>query len=210
MIGVNQIPTTPVLEARTACGDSRRRSTHADRAVGIYPEIKRPAWHREEGVDITVLFLSVLGDFGYTSHQDRVYLQCFDPTELVRIRKTLYCELKLIQLIGENDWGESNTDYARLRSADGMRRLAKTVDGVGPWLNRLYRWRRSDGRISDTGLVARAHDAGLAVHPFTVRADDLPPGFANIEELLQFVIDDLSVDGLFTDFPDLVRSRSAA
>lgn len=177
------------------------------RAVGIYPEIKRPQWHQEEGVDITRLTLDLLSDFGYTSYHDPVYLQCFDASELVRIREDLRCNLKLIQLIGENDWGESNTDYTRLRSAQGLIRLAKTVDGIGPWINRLYRLRRSDGHISDSGLVARAHAAGLAVHPYTVRMDDLPPGFSSIEELMRFVVDELSVDGLFTDFPDLVASR---
>lgn len=180
------------------------------RAIGVYPEIKRPAWHREEGVDITPLFLNVLSEFGYASHQDPVYLQCFDAAELVRIRGDLCCDLKLIQLIGENEWGESSTDYDRLRSTAGMRRLARTVNGIGPWINRLFRWRQSDGRITDTGLVARAHAAGLAVHPYTVRLDDLPPGFSNLAELLRFVSDELSVDGLFTDFPDLVRSRLAA
>ena len=175
----------------------------AGRVVGVYPEIKRPAWHLREGVDITVLFLRVLKAFGYESHSDPIYVQCFDDKELVRIRNTCHCELKLIQLIGENEWGEAATDYGPLRSTRGLKRLAKTVDGIGPWVNRLYR-STSDGRIVDSGLVSRAHDSGLAVHPYTFRRDDLPPGFGSFEELLRFVIDKLLVDGLFTDFPDLV------
>jgi glycerophosphoryl diester phosphodiesterase len=176
------------------------------RSVGIYPEIKRPAWHRENGVDITPLFLQVLSDYGYTSRHDPIYLQCFDAAELVRIRDSLGSDIRLIQLIGENAWAESSTNYDRLRSTRGLQRLARTVDGIGPWVNRLYRQRRSDGHLRDSGLVARAHDAGLCVHPYTFRKDDLPPGFKTFEELLYFVSDELCVDGLFTDFPDLAKS----
>jgi glycerophosphoryl diester phosphodiesterase len=44
---------------------------------------------------------------------------------------------------------------------------------------------------------------GLTVHPYTFRADALPPGFGNFKELIQWFADDLAVDGLFADFPDL-------
>ncbi len=174
--------------------------THG-RPVGIYPEIKRPAWHREQGVDITPGVLGVLHDFGYRRHSDPVYLQCFDAAELRRIRHELDCPLKLVQLIGENIWAESATNFDMLRSKRGLRTLAKTVDAIGPWVNRLYRLRSSDGKLSSTGLTERAHDAGLAVHPYTFRRDDLPQGFATFESLLMYCTRHLCVDGLFTDFP---------
>ena len=176
------------------------------RPIGVYPEIKRPEWHRTEGVDITPLFLGELNAHGYNSHTDRVYVQCFDDQELVRIRERHNCEFRLIQLIGENNWGEASTDYDELRSTGGLKRLSKTVDGIGPWINHLYR-QRTSGRREDSGLVSRAHDAGLAVHPFTFRCDDLPAGFESFTELLDFVIDELSIDGMFTDFPNLVRAQ---
>ena len=172
------------------------------RAVGIYPEIKRPEWHRGEGVDITPQFLGVLAEFGYRERFDPVYVQCFDARELRRIRRALNCRLKLIQLIGEDTWGESSTRYGPLRTQRGLERLARTVDGIGPWARRAYRVARSSGEIRSTGLVERAHKAGLAVHPFTFRADELPEGFASFDALLSFFIDELTIDGLFTDFPD--------
>ena len=173
------------------------------RSVGIYPEIKRPAWHRAEGVDITPLFLDLLRDFGYESHSDPVYVQCFDDQELVRIREICGCELKLIQLIGENSWGEAETDYDALRSAEGLAQIAKTADGVAPWINQLFR-ADQDGAIEDAGFVSLAHDLGLAVHPYTFRKDDFPAEFEGFSSLLSFAFDELSVDGLFTDFPDIV------
>jgi glycerophosphoryl diester phosphodiesterase len=177
--------------------------TSVGRPVGIYPEIKKPAWHRDEGVDITKAFLDVLRRFDYESYDDPVYVQCFDDMELIRIRNELECDLKLIQLVGENEWAEANTDYDLLRSNDGLRKLASTVDGIGPWINQLYEV-QTNGRIKDSGLVAKAHDAGLAVHPYTFRHDDLAPGFKTFEELIDFMTDQLFIDGLFTDFPDLV------
>ncbi len=182
---------------------ARLVETHG-RPVGIYPEIKRPAWHRRQGVDITPAVLDVLHDFGYRGHSDAVYLQCFDAAELRRIRHELGCRLKLVQLIGENSWGEAAADFDRLRSKRGLQRLAKTVDAIGPWVNRLYRLRNRDGKLSPSGLVKRAHDAGLAVHPYTFRTDDLPQGFSTFESLLVFCTRQLAIDGLFTDFPDQV------
>ena len=172
------------------------------RTVGVYPEIKRPEWHRANGVDITPGFLNVLAKFGYRQHSDPVYVQCFDARELRRIRHSLDCSLKLVQLIGENRWGESTTNYNTLRSQKGLHGLAATVDGIGPWIRQAYSLRRGDGRIRSTGLVKRAHKAGLAVHPYTFRADELPRGFSSFDALLAFFIDKLAVDGLFTDFPD--------
>lgn len=179
------------------------RDAHG-RSVGIYPEIKRPEWHREEGVDITPEFLRTLADYGYQEHSDPVYVQCFDDKELRRIRHRLGCPLKLVQLIGENDWGESSTNYASLRSRRGLERLARTVDGIGPWMQRIYRLRCSDGQVRSTGLVERAHAAGLAVHPYTFRSDELPQGFSSFDALLAFATGTLAIDGLFTDFPGQV------
>jgi glycerophosphoryl diester phosphodiesterase len=45
---------------------------------------------------------------------------------------------------------------------------------------------------------------GLLVHPFTFRADQLPAGFTSFNDLLRTFIEVLGVDGVFTDFPDLV------
>ncbi|MBT8105104.1 MAG: glycerophosphodiester phosphodiesterase [Woeseiaceae bacterium] len=171
--------------------------------VGIYPEIKEPGWHRAEGVDLTRLVLDTLGQFGYVGHADPVYLQCFDEAELRRIRHELGCRLKLVQLIGEDDWSPLPTNFRGLRNKRGLEKLARTVDGIGPWVNQLYRLRKRDGRVSDSGLVARAHDQGLTVHPYTFRSDALPAGFDDIGELMRFSIEELAIDGLFTDFPDV-------
>jgi glycerophosphoryl diester phosphodiesterase len=181
--------------------DLREKGAHP---VGIYPEIKAAAWHQHEGVDITLLVLDLLRRFGYTQHRDPVYLQCFEEQELRRIRHELGCKLKLVQLIGEDDWTPEPTNFTLMRTTRGLEKLAKTVDGIGPWVNRIYKHRKRDRRIRDSGLVARAHAQGLVVHPYTYRLDALPPGFSSFEKLIRFSFQELMIDGLFTDFPGAV------
>ncbi len=179
-----------------------RLNEDAERPVGIYPEIKKPAWHKEEGVDIAPIMLEMLGKFGYRSKDDPVYVQCFDPIEVVRIREDLGCELPLIQLVADNSWEEADADFATLLTDSGLDRLSGIVDGIGPWIPQLYV--NEDGP-SSSGVVEAAQERGLKVHPYTFRADDLPEGFSAFDELLEFALKDLKVDGLFTDFPDLAR-----
>lgn len=180
-----------------------RLNAATGRRTGVYPELKRPAWHRAEGFDMAPPLLALLDRFGYASRSAPAFVQCFDPAELERIRHELGSGLRLVQLIGENDWRESGVDYDALRTPAGLRRLAQTVDGIGPWLPQCYT--TAEGAPRPSGLVAAAHAEGLVVHPYTVRADALPPGFADHDALVTFAALDLSVDGLFTDFPDCTR-----
>jgi glycerophosphoryl diester phosphodiesterase len=74
------------------------------------------------------------------------------------------------------------------------------------------RWRRAfaqfhrDGKISGgtkaPNLVRDAHAAKLAVHPYTLRADELPKFAASTDDALAFLFGEARIDGLFTDFPD--------
>lgn len=177
-------------------------NTNSGRQVGIYPEIKRPAWHREEGIDIAPGFLEVIMDDGYEEFDDPVYIQCFDFAELRRLKVEFDCPFKLVQLIGENSWGEAETDFDFIRTAVGIAEVAETVDAIGPWIPYLYELADNTARPGD--LMQHAHAAGLQVHPYTFRADELPPGFSSFEDLVRFFIVDVGIDGLFTDFPDRV------
>ena len=174
------------------------------KTTGVYPEIKRPHWHRQEGFDISAAVLQVLAEHGYENSDDPIFLQCFDAGELLRVRNEFDCRMRLVQLIGENSWAETETDYDYLKSESGLAELAKTVDAIGPWVNQLYTVDPVAGKPASTGLTESAHESGLLVHPFTFRADDLPPGFHCFEDMVHFFTGDLGVDGLFTDFPDRV------
>jgi len=207
----NRFPTgigefrVPTLRQEIKFIQGMNKATGKD--VGIYPEIKRPAWHRAEGFDISRHVIQLLDDLGYRSKSDPVYLQCFDAAEVRRIRHELGCRLKMIQLIGENSWGESDTDYDELRSAESLAALAKTVDGIGPSISHLVTVNEIDGQPVSLGLVSAAHAVGLKVHPYTFRADQLLPGFDSLPEMVAWFRETLDIDGVFTDFPDVAKDR---
>ncbi|MBT8098367.1 MAG: glycerophosphodiester phosphodiesterase, partial [Gammaproteobacteria bacterium] len=140
---------------------------------------------------------------------DCVYVQCFDDAELRRLKHELKFPWRLVQLLGENSWNEASTNYDELRTLDGLEKVAGWADAIGPWLPQCYEI-GNDAEVLPSGLAQAAHDEGLAIHPYTFRVDELPPGFTDFDELLRFFIEDLEVDGLFTDFSDRVRKWLSA
>lgn len=172
------------------------------RQAGIYPEIKSPAWHRGEGIDIAPLVLRQIRDFDGATDPSLVFVQCFDDAEVRRLKQELDCPWPIVQLIGLNAWQEASTDYDELISKEGLARVAAIADGIGPHLSHLYNF--DNGRIQASSLVTTAHELGLVVHPYTFRSDDLPPGFTSLQELVRFCVVELQIDGLFTDFTDQV------
>jgi glycerophosphoryl diester phosphodiesterase len=46
----------------------------------------------------------------------------------------------------------------------------------------------------------------LAVHPYTLRVDELPKFVSSADDLMSLLFNDAGVDGLFTDFPDVTRA----
>lgn len=173
------------------------------RTVGLYPEIKAPAWHRSEGKDPGRALLTLLDQHGYREATDPIYVQCFDPSELKRLRHELKTRLKLVQLLGENAWKEADIDYVALRSSEGLKEIATYANGVGPYLGHLVTGRVIDGRPEFSPFVRDAHAAGLAVHPYTLRADQLPPGIASLDALIDLVVGGAGADGLFIDQGDV-------
>lgn len=147
-------------------------------SIGIYPEIKEPAFHNKEGKDISKVVLKVLADYGYTSKNDKCILQCFNDKELKRIRKELNSELFLVQLI------EFKKEELKLKE------FATYADGIGPWYKKMSK-----------NFVKDAHDLNLKVHAYTYRAEDLG-NFNSFDALLNFGFNTLELDGIFTDFPD--------
>jgi glycerophosphoryl diester phosphodiesterase len=176
------------------------------RNVGVYTEVKSPAWHRAEGKDLAPRVLQVLADFGYRGATDACWLQCFDAEELARIRVGLGCALKLVQLIGENSWREAPTDYDRLRTPAGLAAVARYSQGIGPWIPQVVSWASAGAAPVASTLVADAHAAGLAVHAYTFRIDQLPEHSGDAAGAHSALFDLAGIDGLFSDFPDVTLS----
>ncbi len=174
------------------------------RNVGIYPELKAPAWHRQEGRDLTAAVLPVLRRYGYEAKDSACFVQCFELAEVKRLRGELGWSGKLIMLLGGKGQGPGDTDVTYLQTDAGLADLANLVDGIGPPIS-SYVAGRSPAERRVTDLAARARKAGLLSHPYTLRADELPKCVTSVEELLHILFAEAKVDGLFTDFPDLCK-----
>ena len=171
------------------------------RSVGIYPEIKSPAFHRGEGKDISVAVLEVLKTYGYEEQPDGVFLQCFDANELQRIRRELFPAMSmtvpLVQLLG------TGPEFRPALTPEGMKTVASYAEGIGPSMRLIVEPDSVAGKLKTTNLVEVAHNLGLVVHPYTFRRDLLPAYADDYDDLLRIFLDDIGVDGVFTDFPDL-------
>jgi glycerophosphoryl diester phosphodiesterase len=158
------------------------------RIAGIYPELKEPAWHRQNGLPMEETFLRVMADYGYTEESSPVFVQCFEPEPLIRMRRELGSKLRQIQLMG------NERTFDKMATDAGLAKIAGYADGIGPPKQRIEK---------DPALVELAHKLGLAVHPYTFRADSLPPAYTRYADEVTKFAGQYRIDGLFTDHPDL-------
>ncbi|TCP96896.1 glycerophosphoryl diester phosphodiesterase [Cricetibacter osteomyelitidis] len=185
--------------------------------IGIYPEIKAPWLHHQEGKDIALETLKILKKYGYTQKSSPVYLQTFDFNELKRIKNELLpklgMDLKLVQLIAYSDWGETqeknnegkwiNYSYDWMFQPGAMQEVAKYADGVGPGWYMLIDDKNSKlGNIQYTPLVKEIAATKMELHPYTVRKDSLPEFFTDVNQMYDALLNHAGSTGIFTDFPD--------
>ncbi|HEY9183005.1 MAG TPA: glycerophosphodiester phosphodiesterase [Gammaproteobacteria bacterium] len=172
------------------------------RNVGIYPEIKNPHWHHQHGIDLARLLIDELNAFGYSHATDAAFVQCFDHHELARVKHELNCALRLVQLVG------SEPEHADLLTAQGLEHIAAYAHGLGPSYRQLAEIRA--GRLCLAPVTRLAHEAGLRLHAYTFRRDDLGGYAQTLDELLEFFFVEARVAGVFCDHPDVaVRVRNA-
>ncbi|MDG1996899.1 MAG: glycerophosphodiester phosphodiesterase [Emcibacteraceae bacterium] len=176
------------------------KSTGGD--IGIYAEAKSPAFHLAEGKDLSRAMLKTIKAYGYNSKDSKAYYQTFENIELKRVHAELLPELKmdikLVQLMGGED------EYKDMITQEGIKALSQYADGIGPNMFLITSTQDRGVTYELTDLVKFAHASGLAVHPYTFRAEELAtPKFAgSYEGLLELFLYDIGVDGVFTDFPD--------
>jgi len=158
------------------------------RDVGIYPELKSPTWHNQNGLPMEEALLAICTKWGYVGPDAKIFVQCFEPQPLMRMRNELKSTLPQIMLI-------SNSPLQAQMSTDaGLAQIAKFANGIGPDLALVDK---------DPTLVARAHAVGLKVHPYTMRKDSLPPAYKEMADMVKQYVEVYQVDGFFTDFPDI-------
>ena len=209
--GQEQIPTyQQVIDL------AKSESARLKRPIGTYPELKHASHFAGLGLPMEGRLADMLKKNGLDSPTAPVFVQCFD-IEPLKAFKAL-SRAQRIQLVSPGGGPtDSKLTYKEMVSADGMKAMATYADGVGPDWSMVIP--TVDGGLGPaTALVAEAHAAGLAVHPWTVRAENafLPPklrhgtdpsAHGDVDAVYKALYA-AGIDGLFSDFPGLaVKAR---
>ncbi|HEX6471476.1 MAG TPA: glycerophosphodiester phosphodiesterase [Streptosporangiaceae bacterium] len=207
--GLFDVPTfQQVLDLRA------RLSKELGREIGVYPETKHPTYFRGLGLELETPLTRILRGNGLDHPDAPVFVQSFEAHNLQALHDDHRLRVPLIFLTSASGapFGDPR-GYADYTTPAGLRDLAAFVAGIGPDKNQIIP-RDADGTLgTPTSLVADAHRAGLALHPYTFRAENqfLPADFRvtsdpnaygrAIDEQIAFLR--AGIDGLFTDQADI-------
>ena len=161
--GLWQVPTFAEIVTLV-----RAKEAETGRRIGIYPELKHPEFLLQEaGIDMVDLMVAALREAGYTQADDPIFVQCFEVGPLRRLDART--DVPLVQLIafegGPAD--EPAMRYDDMATPAGLADIATYADAIGVDLRLVL---GADG--SPTLLVGEAHQVGLAVHGWTLRAEN--------------------------------------
>ena len=142
------------------------------RRIGLYPEIKHSTYFAGHKLAMERPLVAALARAGYRAAADPVFIQSFEVANLRALHGMT--KLRLVQLVAA-DGGPADrpgTTYAAMVTPDGLKAIARYAQGLGPEKGLIVP-RDAAGRSQPpTTLVADAHDAGLAVHPWTFRSEN--------------------------------------
>ena len=200
------------------------------RDIGLVPELKHSTFFASIGLPLEDRFAATLKAHAYTRRAP-VEIQSFEVDNLKRLRKTLGrpANVRLMQLVlagGRYDAvrpadvvaaGGSLT-FGQMVSAAGLRDMAAYADVVAPPTRAVIPLGADERLLAPTALVADAHRAGLLVHVWTFRPENvfLAADFRNgagqaarneagsIAEIRRYL--ETGIDGLFSDDTALARA----
>jgi glycerophosphoryl diester phosphodiesterase len=201
-----QVPTfEEILDL--AWAESRRLG----RAIGVYPETKHPSYFASIGLSLEEPLVATLHRNGLGSPDASVLIQSFEAGNLIKLSRMT--DIRLIQLL------DGSAVYADMITPAGLAAVAEYAYGIGADKDVLVPRDLTDELLPAGDFVDEAHEAGLAVHAWTFRAENrfLPLDFRIgtdpdargdiISEYELFLR--LGIDGLFTDHPDTAVAARA-
>jgi glycerophosphoryl diester phosphodiesterase len=188
---------------------AKAASRRLGRTIGTYPEMKHPTYFAGIGLPLETRLADALKANGLDSRTAPVFVQCFEVEPLKAFMKL--SRARRVMLVSQ---GAAPVDVT---SAAGLKAIAAFADGVGPEWPLVIP--TAGGALgAPTALVRDAQAAGLAVHPWTVRAENVflpqalrrganPVDHGDVGAVFKALYA-AGVDGLFSDFPGLaVKAR---
>lgn len=203
--GLYQVPTFEEIVAL-----AKAKEAESGRPIGLYPELKHPTMLIEQaGIDVVDLLAAALRKAGLDAAEDRVFVQAFEVGPLQRLDKLVDVPLILLISPDGGPYDEKGLRWADMMTPSGLAEIAGYADGIGPHMGHVL---AADG--TPTRLVADAHAAGLKVHPWTLRKENVfmapalksaggPAEVGNVAAAVA-LLERAGVDGVFTDDPALV------
>ena len=193
---------------------AKRRTQETGRTIGIYPETKHPTYFAGIGHPTDASLVAELRKAGWDRADAPVFIQSFEVKNLQHLHGIT--KVRLIQLMaGEGGPADGAVaSYAAMLTPAGLEQVATYAYGLGP--DKAQLWHGD----APTTLVADAHAAGLRVHPWTYRAENVflparfrrgddPATHGDIAGEIGRAIG-LGIDGFFTDYPLIgVETRRA-
>lgn len=198
--GLWQVPTFEEIVTLV-----KAREAESGRRIGLYPELKHPtALLQNDGIDSVDLLARALKTAGLGGADAPVFVQSFEVAPLRRL-KTLLPGVKRVQLISAEGGpaDEPANSYARMIRPEGLKDIAAYADAIGV-----------EAKLLTEELVGAAHGAGLKVHAWTLRKENMflppaqrrgsDPGATGDLAAALAMLTAAGVDGIFTDDPALV------
>lgn len=204
----NRFPTdsgigfrVPKFEDELKLIQGLNKSTGKD--VGVYVEVKEPAFHAREGKDITKAVIDMLDKYGYNSPDAKSILQIFDYDAVKAARdKGWKGELAMLVTKGGQHLTDDKKTHAWLMTPEGMADVAKYATIYAPGFTLLAEPTADGYKITELADLARKN--GMKVHSWTLRKDQPWPGFKDTKQELDAAFKEIKLDGLFSDLPDVV------
>lgn len=191
----------PTLEEEILLIRGLNKSTGKN--VGLYVEVKEPAFHEKEGKPIMEAVIAMLDKYGYNKKDANCILQIFD-FDAVKKSRALGWEAPLAMLVDMD--GQMLVDdkavHKWLLTEEGVKEVSRYASIYAPWFSHLALPSEDGKSHSIAPCLKWAREAGMAVHSWTHRADKPAPGFATEDAMFDAMFKEMKLDGIFSDFPD--------
>jgi glycerophosphoryl diester phosphodiesterase len=195
----------PTLEEEILLVQGLNKSTGKN--VGLYVEVKEPAFHEKEGKPIMEATIEMLAKYGYNKKDANVILQIFDFDAVKKSRELGWVAplAMLVDMDGQMLIDDKSV-HKWLLTEEGVREVSKYASIYAPWFSHLAVPAEDGKSYSTAPCLKWAREAGMQVHTWTHRTDKVLSGFASEEAMLDAMFKEMKLDAVFSDFPDNVMA----